>query len=86
MCPQCLSLKSKITQVGSKMDMHNQLKLVCVDSEACRFDIEVARRMLFQKGINISSVKIDQVLGPTSAVPTRVCVCRCTKQILLISV
>ena len=68
------------------MDMHNWLKLVRIDSEARHFDIEMARRMLFQKGINISSVKIDQVLGPTSAVPTRVCVCCCTKQILLISV
>ena len=86
MCPQCLSLKSKITQVGSKMDMHNQLKLAHVDSEACCFDIEVARRMLFQKGINVSSVKIDWVLGPTSVVPTHVCVCHCTKQILLIYV
>ncbi|KAF8804467.1 hypothetical protein BYT27DRAFT_7106680, partial [Phlegmacium glaucopus] len=41
--------------------------LACVDSEACRFDIEVARAMLFKKGINVSSVKIDRVLGPTSA-------------------
>ncbi|KAF8816480.1 hypothetical protein BYT27DRAFT_7077235, partial [Phlegmacium glaucopus] len=71
MCPRCLSLKSKITQVGLKMDMRNRLKLARVDTEARRFDIEVARRMLFEKGINVSSVKVDQVLGPTSAVPTR---------------
>lgn len=73
MCPRCLSPKSKITQVGSKMDMRNRVKLMRVDSEARRYDIEVARKMLFEKGINISSTKIDRILSPTSAVPTRVC-------------
>jgi len=68
------------------MDMRNRSKLARVDSEARRFEIEVARAMLFEKGINVSSVKIDRVLGPTSAVPTRVCVCCCTKWVLLISV
>jgi len=70
MCPRCLSLKSNITQVGSKMDMRNRVKLERVDTEARCYDIEVARKMLFKKGINISSIKIDRVLGPTSAVPT----------------
>ena len=72
MCPHCLSPKSKITQVGMKSDMRNQVKLACVDSETQQYDIEPARKMLFEKGINISSIKIDQILGPTSAVPTRV--------------
>jgi hypothetical protein len=59
-------------QVGSKTDMNNRQKLERVDNAARRYDIEVARGMLFEKGINISSVKIDRILGPTSAVPTRV--------------
>jgi hypothetical protein len=53
--------------------MRNRVHLERVDNDARRYDIEVAREMLFEKGINISSVKIDRVLGPTSAVPTRVC-------------
>ena len=72
MCPRCLSVKSKITEVGSKMDMCNRVKLARIDSDARRFDIETVREMLFEKGINITSVKIDRILGPTSAVPTRV--------------
>ena len=72
MCPQCLSVKSTISQVGSKMDMCNRVKYAWIDNDACRFDIEVVRKMLFEKGINISSIKIDRILGPTSAVPTRV--------------
>jgi hypothetical protein len=72
MCPRCLSVKSTITQIGSKMDMRNRVKKVRIDSDARRFDIEAVRKMLFEKGINITSVKIDRILGPTSAVPTRV--------------
>ena len=73
MCPQCLSLKSKITKVGSETDMCNWVTLEHVDNEAWCYDIEMVREMLFEKGVNISSSKIDQILGPTSAVPTRIC-------------
>ena len=54
------------------MDMRNRVNLGRIDNDARRFDIEIVREMLFKKGINITSVKIDRVLGPTSAVPTRV--------------
>ena len=74
MCPRCLSLKKNITQVASKRDMRNRVKLACVDSEARCFDIELVRRMLFEKGLAITSVFINQVLDATSGVPTRVCV------------
>ena len=53
--------------------MRKRLKYARVDSEARRFDIELVRKMLFEKGISITSTKIDRILGPTSAVPTRVC-------------
>ena len=72
MCPRCLSVKSTISQVGSKMDMRNRVKYARIDNDARRFDIEVVRKMLSEKGMNISSIKIDRILGPTSAVPTRV--------------
>ena len=73
MCPRCLSVKSKITEVGSKRDMRNRVNQARIDNDAHQFDIEIVRKMLFEKGINITSVKIDRILGPTSAVPTRVC-------------
>lgn len=72
MCPRCMSLKSRIVQVGSKTDMNNRLKLARVDNATRRFDIELVRKMLFEKGVNITSIKIDRILGPISAVPTRV--------------
>ena len=45
-----------------------------MDSAARRFDIELVRRLLFEKGINITSVYIAQILEGTSGVPTRVCI------------
>ena len=73
MCPRCLALKLKINKIGSKMDMCQQLQNARMDNETRQYHIEVVRKMLFEKGINISSVKIERILGPTSAVPTRVC-------------
>ena len=84
MCPRCLALKSNITQVGSKTDLRNRVKLEHMDTEARCYDIEVVRKMLFEKGISILSIKIDRVLGPTSGVPTRVRVHFCTRQDILI--
>lgn len=72
MCPRCESLKSRIVQVGSKTDMNNRRKLVRVDNATRRYDIETVRELLFEKGINIASIKLDRILGPISAVPTRV--------------
>jgi len=73
MCPRCLSLKKNISQVASKRDMRNRVKLARVDSETRRFDIELVRRMLFEKGVDITSVYIERVLGATSGMPTQVC-------------
>ena len=50
--------------------MNNRLKLERVDNASRRYDIESVRKMLFEKGINIASIKIDRILGPISAVPT----------------
>jgi hypothetical protein len=52
--------------------MNNRLKFLRVDNEARRFDIEVVRKLLFEKGVTITSVKIDRIMGPKSTVPTRV--------------
>jgi hypothetical protein len=48
--------------------MRNRVQFERMDNESRRYDIEVAREMLFEKGINVSSIKLDRVLGPTSAV------------------
>jgi nicotinic acid phosphoribosyltransferase len=54
--------------------MRNQVKLLRVDSEGCRYNVEQVRKMLFEKGITITSVFVDRILEAPSGVPTRVCV------------
>ena len=73
MCPRCLSLKQNITQVASRRDMSKRVKFARVDSEARRYNVEQVRKMLFEKGIAITSVFVNRILEGTSGVPTRVC-------------
>ena len=71
-CPRCLLLKSKIPRIGSNTDQIQRLKLACVDSNARRGKIEIARRFMFEQGINVTSKRLDALLQDQSLVPTRV--------------
>jgi hypothetical protein len=61
-----LLLKSRIPLIGSKTDHRQRLKLMCVDSHAHRGKVELARRLLFEQGVNITSKRIDTLLQPLS--------------------
>ncbi len=76
-CPRCLLLKSRIPMIGSKRDTNQRISLMCVDSEDRRQKIELARRMMFEDGVNITSKKIEEILRPTSLIPTRVGLIKC---------
>lgn len=71
-CPRCLLLKSRIPMIGTKTDVKQRIKLARVDTQNRRNKIELARRMMFEGGVNITSERIETVLRPTSLVPTRV--------------
>ena len=71
-CPRCLLLKSRISLISSKTDHQQRFKLMRVDSHARRVKIELARRLLFEQGVNITSKRIDTLLQSQSLVPTRV--------------
>jgi hypothetical protein len=71
-CPRCLLLKSKIPLIGSKTDTKQRLSLARVDTKERRNTVEKARRLIFEKGVNITSSHIDDLLRPESLVPTRV--------------
>jgi len=71
--PRCLILKSKIPLIGSKTDVKQRLNLIRVDSEEQQHDIEDACRLIFEKGVNITSERVEKILRPESLVPTRVC-------------
>jgi hypothetical protein len=72
-CPRCLVLKSRIPMIGSKTDSKQRISLARVDSAGRRKKIEIARKLMFEEGVNITSSKIDNILRPTSLVPTRAC-------------
>lgn len=76
-CPRCLILKSKISLIGSKTDTKMRLILVRKDSEDRREKVEQARALMFEKGIAITSVKIERILKPQSLTLTRVSTILC---------
>ena len=73
-CPRCLLLRTKISRIGSKSDTRDRLKLVRVDSETRRKRVDLARRLLFEKGVNITSTRIKDILEGGSLTLTRVCI------------
>src|SRR5438445_298165 len=68
-CPWCLLLKSKISLIGSKTDTKMHVILVRKDSKA---KVEKAQQLIFEKGIAITSKKIEEMLQPQSLTPTQV--------------
>jgi len=71
-CPRCLILKSNIPRLGMEVDKKARQKLARVDSKEIQNTVNHARRLMFEEGINVSSVFIDRLLKPQSLVPTRV--------------
>jgi hypothetical protein len=72
-CPRCLVTKPKVHLLGSASDGRVRRNHRRVDNEHRRQRVERARRAIYVKGVNISSHKIDEILGEGSLVPTRVC-------------
>jgi hypothetical protein len=71
-CPRCLILKSRTPMIGTKTDTKQRINLARIDTEDRRMKIEIARNLMFEHGLNITSSKIETLLRPTSLVPTRV--------------
>lgn len=71
-CPDCKVLKSRIYLLGSKSDMHARQRLLRTDSNDRRRRIELARRLIFERGVNVTSKRIEEILGSESLVPIRV--------------
>jgi hypothetical protein len=69
-CLHCLILKSNIPRLGMEVDKKARQKLAQVNSKEIQNTVNHARRLMFEDGINISSVVIDRLLKPLSLVPT----------------
>ena len=71
-CPRCLIFKSNIPRLGMEVDKKARQQLARVDSKEIQNTVNHARRLMFEEGINVSSVFIDRLLKLQSLVPTRV--------------
>jgi len=72
-CPRCLMLKSKIPRIGTKRDTRDRMKLVRIDDDRRRRNVEMVRKWIFEDGTSLTSIAVDRILGPKSLTPTRVC-------------
>lgn len=73
-CPRCLVNKSKIDKLGNRADRRQREKGIRVDDRHRRSMIERAREFIFKLGRSVVSTFVDNLIGVTSMVPTRVCV------------
>ena len=71
-CPHCLILKSKIPCFGMEVDKRARQKLARVDSKEIQNMVNHACQLMFEEGINVSSVFIDHLLKLWLLVPTQV--------------
>jgi hypothetical protein len=58
--------------IGTKTDSKQRISLARIDSEDSREKVELARKSMFEEGVNITSATIEHLLQPTSLVATRV--------------
>jgi hypothetical protein len=72
-CSLCLVEKNQIAKLGTKLDVKMREDKKRVDDKPHWRDIELARKWIYERGMDVGSVHIDRVLGSRSLVPTRVC-------------
>jgi len=58
--------------LDTKLDIKRREQLLRVDNNETRYDIEVARKLIFKHGIQAGSKYISDILGSKTIVPTRV--------------
>ena len=72
-CPRCLTLKTDIIWLGTKLDRRRREKGMRIDNDIQKGKIERVREWIFKSGFSLLSKYISRLLGPESLVPTRVC-------------
>jgi hypothetical protein len=71
-CPLCLVEKNQIANLGTKLDMKMREDKKRIDDEPRRRDIELVRKWMYERGMDVGSTHIEKILGSRSLVPTRV--------------
>jgi len=71
-CPRCLVSKEQLDKVGLKRDTKFRLKN---PRTFMLNQIQQARRWIYEKARSITSRAVEDLLKPTSSVPTMVVIC-----------
>lgn len=72
-CPRCFISKDKIPDVGKVYDDRRRNTASRIDSTARNFDINTARKFIYENGEGVKSAAVERVLRDKSFVPTTVC-------------
>jgi hypothetical protein len=75
-CPRCLVKKDQIGEMGTKLDARHRAN-ERVDNDARRSKVEMTRSWIFERGYSVAGTAVENILAPTSLVPTRVCIQVC---------
>ena len=69
--PTTLIQKQYIPALGTKADEQRH-QHICIDDSHRRDDVDLARKLIFEKGLGIKSTKVEGLLQSKSYTPTRV--------------
>lgn len=71
-CPHCLITFDDIPQIGTKDDAQRRNDLRRVDDQSRRQRVQDARRLIYEDGYAVNSVKVNDLLKDLSLTPTEV--------------
>ena len=72
-CPRCLVAKRDISLLGTLRDRKRRVATAREDNDHSLANIQAARKYIYAKsGAQFTSIALERMLKPTSAVPTEV--------------
>lgn len=72
-CPRCLVTNDELSGLGTANDAQFCTERLRIDSRALCFDINAARRLIYQAGYAVNGDAVNGVMNEKSYVPTMVC-------------
>ena len=71
-CPRCLIPLDHVANMGMRRDMAQRKTLARIDNVKRRNRVEMARKMIYEKGYVVDSRAVEVLLQEDSLVPTAV--------------
>lgn len=75
-CPRCLISLDQVHNLGKPMDMARRVTASRVDGVMRRARVSAARRLIYEKNMQVNCAAVEDLLRDTSLVPTSVSIQR----------